>query len=155
MENFFNYISKVVPSDEVEVWLRINNIIPEKLELFSDFSQSLYDLMRETYLGENDKLSETKITLTREDNKKHFEWCWNKTIDNFNKEGLPFKTRGDHFDYFETFFEDIFYYQKENRIKNSVKEFFMDLFDLNKPFTKSDLDMINIIYKILDKSLKL
>ena len=52
MENFYNYISKVVPSDEVDIWLKINNIIPEKMELFSDFSQSLYDLMRMTYFGE-------------------------------------------------------------------------------------------------------
>ena len=40
MENFFNYLSKPLPSDEVDVWFRVNNIIPEKLELYSDFSIS-------------------------------------------------------------------------------------------------------------------
>lgn len=154
MENFYNYISKVVPSDEVDIWLKINNIIPEKMELFSDFSQSLYDLMRMTYLGESTNSYETKITLTEEDNKKHFEWCWNKTVVNFRKEGLLFSPKGEHYDYFETFFRDIFYYQKEEKIKNSVKDFFSDLFDVKKPFTKSDLDMIGILYRILDKSLK-
>jgi hypothetical protein len=155
MENFFNYLSKPVPPDEVEIWLKMNNIITGKMELFSDFSQSLYDLIRETYLGETTDSFETKIILTKEDNKKHFSWCWNKTIENFKKEGLHFKSEGEHFVYFETFFEDIFYYQKEDKIKNSVNDFFDSLFDVRKPFTKSDLDMINVLYKILDKSLNL
>ena len=155
MENFFNYITKPLPDDEVEIWLKMNNIIPEKMELFSDFSQSLYDLVRDTYLGQTTESFETKISLTKEDNKKHFEWCWNKTIENFRKEGLIFNKKGEHFNYFETFFEDIFYYQKEEKIKNSVKDFFSSLFDLNKPFTKSDLDMISVLYRILDKSMKL
>jgi hypothetical protein len=155
MENFFNYITKPLPDDEVEIWLKMNNIIPEKMELFSDFSQSLYDLVRDTYLGQTTDSYETKISLSREDNKKHFEWCWNKTVENFRKEGLIFNKKGEHFSYFETFFEDIFYYQKEERIKNSVKDFFSSLFDLKKPFTKSDLDMISVLYKILDKSMKI
>jgi len=154
MENFYNYITKVVPSDEVDIWMKVNNIIPEKMELFSDFSQSLYDLMRITYLGESLNSHETNISLTEEDNKKHFEWCWNKTIENFKKEKLFFDFEGEHYDYFNTFFKDIFYYQKEEKIKNSVKFFFSELFDIKKPFTKSDLDMINVLYKILDKSLK-
>ena len=98
---------------------------------------------------------ETKITLTNEDKKKHFEWCWNKTIENFKKEGLFFNLKGEHFDYFKIFFDDIFYNQKEERIKNSVKNFFDELFDIKKPFTKSDLDMIVVLYKLLDKSLKI
>ena len=155
MENFFNYISKPVPPDEVDVWLKMNNIIPEKMELFSDFSQSLYELIKMTYLGESVNSIETKITLTNEDKKKHFEWCWNKTIENFKKEGLFFNLKGEHFDYFKIFFDDIFYNQKEERIKNSVKNFFDELFDIKKPFTKSDLDMIVVLYKLLDKSLKI
>jgi hypothetical protein len=132
----------------------MNNIIPEKMELFSDFSQSLFDLMIETYLGEEKLPNETRILLSKEDNDKHFEWCWNKIILNFQKEGLIFKQKGEHFNYFKTFFDDIFYNQKEDKIKKSVKDFFNQLFDLNKSFTKSDLDMILIIYKLLDKSLK-
>jgi hypothetical protein len=154
MENFFNYITKPIPTDEVNIWLKMNNIIPEKMELYSDFSQSLYDLMRETYLGENKIPNETRITVTKDDNEKHFEWCWNKIIENFRKEGLIFNKKGDHFEYFKIFFEDIFYNQKEEKIKNSVKDFFSELFDINKPFTKSDLDMILVIYKKLDKSMK-
>jgi len=83
MENFFKYISKPIPSDDVDVWFKINNIIPEKMELFSDFSYSLNMLIVETYLGENNT-SETKIVLSNEDVEKHFQWCFNKVIDNFS-----------------------------------------------------------------------
>ena len=154
MENFFNYISKPIPNEEVDIWFKINNILPEKLELFSDFSQSLHDLIVETYLGDTTDSYETKISMSEEDKKKHFLWCWTKTIENFRKEGLIFNSKGEHLTYFETFFQDTFYNQKEDRIKKSLKEFFESLFNLKKPFTKSDLDMINVIYKMLDKSLK-
>lgn len=52
MENFFNYITKPLNPEDVDIWFRANNIIPEKLELFSDFSHSLYLIVVETYLGE-------------------------------------------------------------------------------------------------------
>ena len=61
MENFFNYLSKPVPEEEVDLWFKINNIIPEKLELFYDFSQSLNLLINETYLGEFENKKETKM----------------------------------------------------------------------------------------------
>lgn len=154
MENFFNYITKPLNPEDVDLWFRINNIIPEKLELFSDFSHSLNLLICDTYLGEELNSNETKITLTNEDKEKHFYWCWNKTIDNFKKENLIFENEGEHYEYFKSFFEEIFYNQKEKVVRNSINNFFSDLFDLNKPFTKSDLDMISAIYKLLDKNLK-
>jgi hypothetical protein len=152
MENFFNYIAKPMDPDDVDIWFRVNNIIPEKMDLYYDFSFSLYYLILDTYLGD-DKNSETKIVLSDEDNLKHFEWCWNKTIENFQKEEITFNKKGDHYEYFLSFFTDIFYNQKENKIKSSIGTFFNDLFDRKKPFTKSDLDMISSIYKSLDKNM--
>ena len=154
MENFFKYISKPIPPDDVDVWFKINNIIPEKLELFSDFSYSLNMLIVETYLGENNT-SETKIILSSEDVEKHFQWCFNKVIDNFSKEGIIIKKKGEHYDYFKTFFYDVFYNQKEEKVRKSIGEFFNELFEIKKPFTKSDLDMIGVIYKLLDKNLEI
>ena len=154
MENFFNYITKPLNPEDVDLWFRINNIIPEKLELFSDFSHSLNLLICDTYLGEELKSNETKITLSEDDNTKHFNWCWNKTVDNFKKENLIFENEGEHYEYFKSFFEEIFYNQKEKVVRDSINNFFDDLFNLNKPFTKSDLDMISSIYKLLDKSME-
>jgi len=154
MDNFFNYVSKPMSQEDVDIWFRMNNIIPEKLELFSDFSHSLNLLLIETYLGEDESPNETRINLTKEDNEKHFEWCWMKIINNFSKENIHFEKEGDHYEYFKTFFEDIFYNQKEKKIRDSISPFFNDLFDMKKSFTKSDLDMIVTIYKLLDKQMK-
>ena len=138
--------------DDVDVWFRVNNIIPEKMDLYYDFSFSLYFLVLETYLGE-EKSNETKVTLSDDDKTKHFDWCWYKTIGNFKKEQITFNLKGDHYEYFLSFFTEIFYNQKESRIKDSIGTFFNDLFDRKKPFTKSDLDMISSIYKSLDKNM--
>jgi hypothetical protein len=153
MDNFFNYITKPISPEDVDKWFRGNNIIPEKIELYFDFSQSLYELMTETYLGYDNSHNETKIALSENDNDNHFEWCWNKAIDNFKKENIRFNKKGDHYDYFKSFFDELFYNQKEPNIRNSVGDFFSDLFDIKKPFTKSDLDMISSIYKVMDKNL--
>lgn len=153
MENFFNYITKPIKPEDVDIWFKINNIILEKLELFSDFSHSLNDLIITTYLGDSDNVNETKIIMSDEDNRKHFEWCWGKVINNFKKEKINFNEKGEHFDYFESFFMEIFYNQTDDKIKNSINGFFNELFDLKKPFTKSDLDMISTIYKLLDKNI--
>ena len=156
MENFFNYISKPLNSDDVEIWFKSNNIYPEKMELFSDFVHSLNYIIRDTYLGEYEEGgTETKIKLSEEDNKKHFIWCWNKTIQNFEKENLIFEKEGEHYEYFESFFMEIFYQQKDKTIKDSIEKFFQELFDNKKIYTKSDLDMIYAIYKNLDKTLSI
>jgi hypothetical protein len=152
MENFFNYISKPLQPEDVDVWFRVNNIIPEKLELYSDFTHSLNNLISNTYLGESE-VNETKIVLSEDDDRNHFEWCWNKTIDNFGKESIKFDKRGEHFDYFESFFGETFYNQKDAKVKSSIGFFFTDLFNNEKTFTKSDLDMVTTIYKLLDKYL--
>jgi len=154
MENFFNYLSKSLDQDEVDIWFNANNIIPEKLELYYDFTISLYNLVTDTYLGENMD-NETKVTLSEDDNQKHFDWCWKKTIDNFSKEGLEFNHGGDHYDYFKSFFDEIYYKQENKNIKDSIGKFFSDIFDREKPFTGSDMDMIYTIYKSLDKNLNI
>ena len=154
MENFFNYITKPIPPEDVEVWFRVNNIIPEKLELYSDFSHSLNSLISQTYLGQNTISNETKIILSDKDNLNHFDWCWKKTIENFKKENINFHLKGSHYDYFESFYDEIFYHQKEEKVRLSVGEFITDLFNLDKTFTKSDLEMILMIYKVLNNSLK-
>jgi hypothetical protein len=153
MDNFFNYVTKQVKPEEVDLWFKSNNIIPEKLELFSDFAKSLNELIVETYLGENDSPNETKVTMSEEDKINHFIWCWNKVVGNFQKENIIFSRKGEHFDYFISFFQEIFYKQENKKVRDSVSGFFDELFDIKKPFTKSDLDMINSLYKGLDKNM--
>jgi hypothetical protein len=154
MENFFNYVTKPLNPEDVDVWFKSNNIIPEKIELYHDFTQSLCHLISDTYFGHDRQNNETKIIMSEEDNDKHFKWCWDKVIINFGKESILFETEGEHFNYFKSFFFEIFYNQNETMVRESVTDFFDELFDLDRGFTKSDLDMITSIYKALEKNLK-
>jgi hypothetical protein len=53
-----------------------------------------------------------------------------------------------------TFFMDSFYSQKEKKIRDAIPEFIDELFNLDKPFAKSDLDFLTEIYKILNKNVE-
>lgn len=154
MENFYSWMMKPVNHDDVEVWFNVNNMIYEKRQLFSDFTFSLYHLINSTYLGDDlDNTSETKLVLSQEDKLKHFDWCWKKTLDNFSKENIKFNVKGEHREYYEKFFMDLFYNAENKTISENIVKFFQELFDEEKMFTKSDLDMLTEIYKLLNKNI--
>ncbi len=153
MENFFNYVTKHIPKEEVLIWFNVNNMNFEKIELFGDFFKSLNETILDTYFGEESQ--ETKIILSEEDKSKHFDWCWKKVIDSFKKENLVFKSEGQHKDYFKSFFSETFYHQKDKNIKNSIPTFLIEVFDIEKPFSKSDLDLLTELYKLLERNLEI
>ena len=143
-----------VNHDDVEVWFNVNNMIYEKRQLFSDLTFSLCYLISSTYLGDDlDNTSETKLVLSQEDKLTHFDWCWKKTLDNFSKENIKFNVKGEHREYYEKFFMDLFYNAENKTISENIVNFFQELFDEEKMFTKSDLDMLTEIYKLLNKNI--
>ena len=155
MENFFNWISKPVPSDEVTIWFNVHNMIYERIELYGDIFKSLDYIIRDTYMGDNiDDVKETKIIISQEDNKKHFEWCWDKTISDFEKENIFVSEVGEHKDYVESFYFDTFYVQPDQMVKDSIPKFLNQIFDMTQQFTKSDLDMLTEFYKMMEKNVK-
>jgi len=154
MENFYSWMMKPVNREDVEIWFNINNMIYEKRQLFSDFTFSLYDIIKSTYLGDDvTNPSETKIILSQQEKESHFEWCWNKTLENFSKENIKFNLTGEHKDYYEKFYMDLFYNAENNKISGNILMFFEELFNEEKMFTKSDLDMLTEIYKLLNKNI--
>ena len=152
MENFFAYITLPVPEDEAEVWFNVNNMIIEKRQLYADFCLSLLKLVEETYLGNEFDNSTNKIILTKEEKDSHFDWCWKKIIESFEKENVKFKVNGEHRDYMKEFLDEVFYDQQEEQVVKNVYEFLVSLFDEEKSFTKSDLNMLTEIYKLFEKS---
>lgn len=99
----------------------INN---EKLELFKSFTLILLNNIDETFLGDD-------ILMSSYDVKNHFEWSFNQTINNFEKENIFFKKKGFLFMFLNIFFLFIFYLNKNRREKNMLIEKINLLFDLN------------------------
>ena len=155
MENFFNWIAKPLPNDEVVIWFNVHNMIYEKIELYGDIFKSLNCVITDTYMGDsNGDSPETKIVLSPDDKKSHFDWCWGKMVENFQKENIIITIDGDHKDYLKSFYMDTFYHQTQKNVKDSVPVFLNEIFNISKPFSKSDLDMITEIYKMMEKNVK-
>ena len=154
MENFFNWMVKPLPKEDVLIWFNVHNMNYEKIELCGDIFKSLNYIITDTYLGNNTESFETKITLSQQDNEDHFQWCWNKMIEDFNKENIKIKHGGDHKEYFLNFYNDTFYNQKEKSVIGSIPSFLLEVFDIEKPFTKSDLDILTELYKLIEKNIE-
>jgi hypothetical protein len=152
MENFFNWMSKPVPQEDVVIWFNIHNMNYEKIELYGDVFKSLNQTITDTYLGDDN--TETRITMSEDEKESHFEWCWKKTVESFIKENVKIRIEGTHKDYFKDFFLDTFYNPTEKNIREAIPNFLSDVFDVDKPFTKSDLDVLTELYKLLEKNIE-
>lgn len=150
MENFFEWMSKPIPEEEVRIWFNMHNMNYEMIELCGDFFVSLYSIINDTFLGNEE--TETKIDMSDEDLIGHFEWCWKTNIENFKKENYKIKLEGPHKDYAKNFFIETFYRPKENNMKTAIPSFFKDVFNLDTPFAKSDLDLLTELYSLLIKN---
>ena len=150
MENFFNWMAKPLPKDEIIIWFNIHNMTYEKIELYGDIFKSLNQIIVDTYLG--DDISVTKIILSDEDKTSHFEWCWKKMVNDFRRENILIKYDGEHKEYFKSFYMETFYNQKENSVKESIPKFLKEIFDVRYMYSKSDLDLLTELYKLIEKN---
>jgi len=152
MENFFKWIGKIIPREEVIVWFNVHNMNYEKIELYGDIFKSFSRIIHDTYLGEEN--IETKISLTVQDKEAHFNWCWKKLLEDFSQEKVFINQEGEHHKYFKKFFFDTFYNQKDKEIKKEIPHFMEDVFNLDKDFSKADLDILTELYKFMDVNVK-
>ncbi len=132
--------------DDILLMYRINNVIPERSALYLDFSHSLFDTVVSTYMG--DELMDTKRI------KEHFDWCWKKTIESFQKEKIYFEGT-ELYNYFFTLFLESFYSEndKSDVNINKILEFWQDIFRYSTQKTLSEIEAFIDLYKIFEKSI--
>lgn len=150
MENKEGYLEFIFSENykhQIDVWYRAYNITHEKTTLFYDFLISLCDIVDNTHLG-------IDVIKTEEEELGHFTWCWEKTIDNFSKERIYFKDNGRHKDYFYNFYKETYYIPKILNEHIKIKEYFNKLFDFKHKKSRSELDMLTEVYKLLEQNLK-
>lgn len=156
MGRFFDWLAKPMDKEDINAWYLANNITPELTELFRDFCFSFLNLLKETYLGDDfSDNRETKVGMTTDQKKQHFKWCWNKTIENFNKESIDFIFNDMDAEFFESFFFEVFYNQPDQKVKEQIDNFFKQIFDRTTVKTKSDIEIFTDLYKVLERSLKI
>ena len=156
MGRFFDWLAKPMDDEDINAWYLANNITLEHTELFRDFCLSFYYLILETYLGDDiDTVTETKVGMTTQQKKDHFNWCWQKTIENFKKESIHFIFNEADMTFFESFFFEIFYQQTDQKIKDNIQNFLEQIFNRNTKKSKSDIEIFTDLYKLLERSLKI
>ena len=146
--DFIEYISKPMEREELFLLYKINGIVNERTDLYLDFLYGLFDLITTTYLG--DDIYDT------DDICNHFNWCWNKNIDNFKKEKIYFLDDKELYDYFFIFYQESFYREKD-KTKLNIKKllyFWENIFNYNTPKSMSEFESFLDLYKIFNRSLQ-
>lgn len=141
-DEFNRFLNKKMDEDSIELIYRANAINPLKVELFRDFTISLLDTIHDTYPG--DDIYSEKYYYN------HFRYCFEKVIENFNKESLFFNGDGkDIHDYFYLTLEEAYYKDVEkNKTINILKNVYDKIFDIeNMNKTQSDMEIFIDIYK--------
>lgn len=146
---FLAYIHQSMSSEAIQMIYTRNNIIFQKCELFNDFVKSLLLTVFETYMGDDVTNPNEQI--------KHFNWRWVKTLESFKGEGFLFNNL-NLYNYFLEFSFEVFYTNKDKNKKEfnqGVLKIWEDLFNYNKTKTNSDVDALIEIYLLMDNTLKM
>ena len=146
--DFLNYINKPLDKENISNLYLTNNVIYERSIIYQDFVLSLIDLVCETYMGDD---------ITNDDEKlNHFDWCWNKTINNFKEEGIDFSGDNNLYEYFLNFMLETFYLSKKksNALHFNLLKLWSYLFGFTVSKTRSDVDSFIEVYQLFDNSIK-
>jgi hypothetical protein len=146
-EGYLEFVSSESYKHQLDVWYKTYNISLEKTQLFFDFASTLQQIIDSTFLG-------VDVIYTETDQKNHFTWCWDKLLDNFAKEKILFKERGTCYHYFWNFYLEAFYFPKMEDKTVRIDEYFYKLFSFTHRKTRSELDMLTEVYKMLEQNLK-
>jgi hypothetical protein len=144
------YIKQPLSEHGISMIYMANNIKYDRSMLYSDFVLSLLGLVFETYMGDEITNSSERI--------KHFNWCWDKNLDNFKKEGVIFTDVQNLNSYFLEFTFEVFYSleDKENnkQVTSNIISLWKFMFQQDGKKSQSDVDSFIEIYNLFEKSLK-
>lgn len=142
---FVEYFSKPLNSEQLIYLNSLNKVTTERVELYNDFVVSLCYLVYDTYLGDDVIIGKEQVS--------HFNWCWIKNIENFEKENIYINRKGEHYHYYLNYFIEIFYdnHDKSKMLFSKIVEFWVSIFSSVKNKTKSEYDMFIEIYKLMGK----
>ena len=147
---FMSYITTPLSDDSIAILYSTNNVKFDRANLYLDFILSLLHIVFDTYMGDD---------ITKQDDQlKHFEWCWDKNISNFEKESIIFENYSELKSYFREFMLEIFYSLdgKDNNphVHTNIINLWAHIFNYKGVKSRADVDSFIEIYNIFDKSLK-
>lgn len=145
---FLAYIHQPMSWEAIQMIYTKNNVIYQKCGLYNDFIKSLLITVFDTYMG--DEITDSDEQLN------HFNWCWDKTLNNFKDEGFLFQNK-NLYSYFLEFCFEVFYSNKDKSkiaFESGILKIWDDLFNYSKIKTNSDVDALVEIYSLMEITLK-
>jgi hypothetical protein len=138
-------IQKDLSLNELHTFYVNNGIVFERVDLYRDFVISLAKIVSSTYLGDD---------ITPPDQQaKHFDWCWNKNIQNFKEEHIYFKLKGSHYKYFKKYFTETFYVKDNKELSMQlIVKFWNTIMSYMGTRRQIDLQVFVGMYKMLDEN---
>jgi len=142
---FVSYMIDPLTYEQMTLLYKANDIKYEKCNLYYDIIKTLNKLVVDTYLGDD---------FIKNENEKleHYNWCFNKVVDNLKKEKIIFDNTNDIKDYFFFFYDELFYKDKEKNI-NKIDNLPELSFNYYRLKSRSDIDIMVELYKMFEKSL--
>lgn len=144
---FLRYVLRPLTEEELILLYKANNICYERCVLYSEFIQTLMDLVKHTYLGDD-------VITNNKEKESHFNWCFNKVVSNFKTELISFSKTSDVYELLYSYCFDFFYNEKDKEnMDDKIVKYWAHIFKYSAIKTKSELDTMVDVYKILEKSL--
>jgi len=152
---FFKYIKTPLSEGSIMMLYQNNGVLYEKTRLFGDVVLSFFAHAFDTYMG--DDIKSEKFTLA-EQRFNHFNWCWNKTMEDFSKEGIHFHNDTELREYFSSFMFEVYYTAPDKSLNSPIvlriNDLWGKLFDYKGVKTHSDVDSFLEIYGLFNGALK-
>ena len=149
-KDFLNYLSNPLTMSNIDLIYNSKFIIYERCDLYRDFILSLTSLIFDTYMGDDVTKEEQRVS--------HFKWCWDRTIDNFEIEGIVFGHNQELYEYFLTFMIEVYYLVNKKKggenIEYNIIKLWKYIFNYQIQKTRSDIDTFIGVYDMFEKSLK-
>lgn len=145
--NLLKYSNNPMSKESISVLYSANNIVYERCELYSDFTQSLLMLIFDTYLGDDITDSTQQIN--------HFKWCWKKNRENFLREGINIDDN-KLYTYFLEFIMEVYYsLSKKNeydKTTTNILKLWEFILNFNVQKSNADMDTMITVYKLFENS---
>ena len=120
-------------------------VVKERVELYRDFSINLLNYIYDTYLGREYLNKDEDIT-------GHFNWAYQKVLNEFEQEEIDFYGNNVLYEYFYDYYYNQFYTFNKIHSLNTYEKFWNDIFELKKSKERKVFDVLLELYEIFDKS---
>lgn len=122
-------------------------VVKDRLNIYEDFTINLLYYINRYYL-------DSKTLNNDEDINNHFNFCYNKTCDDFLDEEIDFSNNDELREYFATYYyNQVYKYDDEINMK-SLESFWRSIFDVDNITEKNIMNVFVELYLIFDVSIE-